>query len=530
MTSHLQSDSADTWLANLPPTPRQRRIALAFAAVLLAGLGLTALFANEPLARIDAFIPTVEGIIFLTDLFTATLLFSLSGIHHSRAILILASGYLFTALIVVPHALTFPGAFSPTGLLGPGRQSTGWLYIFWHLGFPTAVLIYAYLRGEELKTSATQPLIRYGIGLSVVSVVVVVVGLTLLANAGERLLPPVFLDATHIAPLGHYIVAFEASICAAVLVIFWRRRRSVLDQWLMVVALAFLSELVINGLFISSRFTLGWYGSRIFSLVTSTIVLVVLLEETTRLYGDLARSNVMLQREQNNRLMNFEAVAASISHEVKQPLTGIAVGGSAVLRFLRTTPPALDKARSTVEAMMAATNRASQMLDDIRNLFGQNESTRCPIDVNTLALSALRSLDRELKTHNVRTSVKLKAGLPRVIGHGGQLQEVIVNLIQNAIDAMAVADNEHRLLQVRTEVTGADEISLEIEDTGPGVDPRKSNEIFDAFFTTKPQGMGLGLAICRMIIGRHEGRLSVSPAHPNGAVFRVILPRAWLTD
>lgn len=525
MRAHSQSDSADTWLANLPPTPGQRRGALAVAAVLLVGLGVTALFANEPLARIDAFIPTIEGIVFLTDLFTAILLFSLCRVHQSRALLILASGYLFTALIVVPHALTFPGAFSPTGLLGPGPQSTGWLYIFWHLGFPTAVLIYAYLRGEEIKTSATPPLIPYGIGWSVVSVVIVVGGLTLLAIAGQRHLPRVFLDATHIAPLGHYIVAFEALISAGIFVVFWRRPRSVLDQWLMVVALAFLSELLINGLFISARFTLGWYGSRIFSLVTSTIVLVVLLEETTRLYGDLARANVMLQREQNNKLMNFEAVAASISHEVKQPLTGIAASGSAVLRFLGTTPPALEKARSATEFIIAAAHRAGQMLDDIRYLFGPNESARCPVDLNTLALSALRSLDRELKTHNIRTSIKLEPDLPQAIGHGGQLQEVIVNLLQNAIDAMAAADNEHRLLQVRTEVTGAEEIRLEIEDTGPGVDPKKSDEIFDAFFTTKPDGMGLGLAICRMIIGRHEGRLSVSPGNPKGAVFEVVLPQ-----
>jgi signal transduction histidine kinase len=519
------ADSANTWLVNLPPTPVQRRIALAVAVVLLVGLGVTALFADEPLQRIDAFIPTIEGAVFLTDLITAVLLFSQCWIYHSRALLALASGYLFTALIVVAHVLTFPGAFSPTGLLGAGLQSAGWFYSFWHLGFPTAVLIYAYLRDEEPKRPITQPLIPCGIGLSVASVVSLVCGLILLATGGERYLPLMFLDATHLAPLTHYIVTFEALICVVALAMLWGHRRSVLDQWLMVVTLAFLSELVINGLLISARFTLGWYVSRIFSLVTSTVVLIVLLGETTRLHGRLARSNAMLQREQNNKLMNLEAVTASISHEVRQPLTGIVAGGSALLRFLGATPPKLEKARSATEGMIAAAHRASQILDDIRNLFGTTENARGPVDVNDLALGALRTLDSELKNHNITTRVALKAELPPVMGHSGQLQEVIVNLIQNAIDAMDAVDNEHRVLQVGTEHNGGDAISIEIEDTGPGIDPKKSDDIFEAFFTTKPHGMGLGLAICRMIIERHEGRLSVSSAIPHGAVFRVMLPQ-----
>ena len=528
MPAHLQADSAETWLVNLPPTPVQRRIALAVAVVLLVGLGVTALFANEPLPRIDAFIPTIEGAVFLTDLITAVLLFSQCWIYHSRALLALASGYLFTALIVVAHVLTFPGAFSPTGLLGAGLQSTGWFYTFWHLGFPTAVLIYAYLRGEEPKRPITQPLIPCRIGLSVASVVSLVCGLTLLATGGERYLPPMFLDATHLAPLTHYIVTFEALICLVALAMLWGQRRSVLDQWLMVVTLAFLSELVINGLLISARFTLGWYVSRIFSLVTSTIVLVVLLEETTRLYGLLARSNAMLRREQNNRLMTLEAFALSISHEVRQPLTGIVARGDALLRFLGGTPPKLDKVRSAGEEMIAAAHRASQILDDIRNLFGTAERPQSPVDMNDLAVKALGALDSELKSHNVITRVQLASQLPPIMGHAGQLQEVIVNLIQNAVDAMDSVDDDRRVLQVRTKYNGGEAISVEIEDSGPGIETKKADNIFDAFFTTKPHGMGLGLAICRMIIERHEGQLVASSANRHGTVFRITLPQMKL--
>jgi signal transduction histidine kinase len=424
-------------------------------------------------------------------------------------------------LIVIPHVLTFPSAFSPTWLLGAGLQSTGWLYVFWHVGFPIALLIYACLKDEkptELSTEAPAFAVRWSVIITVSSVC----GVTWLTTSGERFLPRLFLDATHIAPLSHYLIAFEVLICVVALAMLWRKKRSVLNQWLMVVALAFASELIINGLLISARFTLGFYVSRLFSIVTSTIVLVVLLEETTRLYVRLARSNAMLLREQNNRLMTLDALASSISHEVRQPLTAIVGGGSALLRYVGGTPPKLDKARSAAEGIVAAGHRASQILDDIRNLFGTGEQAHSRVDINDLVVSALRALDSELKLHNVTTRVQLASQLPPVMGHAGQLQEVIVNLIQNAIDAMDSVDNDHRVVQVRTQHNG-DAVNVEIKDRGPGIDPKKSDSIFDTFFTTKPHGMGLGLAICRMIVERHEGRLAVSSANPQGAIFRIML-------
>jgi C4-dicarboxylate-specific signal transduction histidine kinase len=226
--------------------------------------------------------------------------------------------------------------------------------------------------------------------------------------------------------------------------------------------------------------------------------------------------------------MNLEAMAASISHEVRQPLTGLTLSGGALLRYLGDTPPKLEKARSAAEKVIAAGHRISQILDDIRNLFGTTERAPGPLNMNDLALSALRALDGELKNHNIVTRAHLKRELPPVMGHNGQLQQVMVNLIQNAIDAMDSVDSDRRVLQVRTEHDGGDAISITIEDTGPGIDPKNSDNMFDAFFTTKPHGMGLGLAICRMIIERHDGKLSVSSTTPHGAVFRVKLPQMKL--
>jgi len=528
MSARPESDSAATWLVNQPPTPLQSRMALAIAAALLVGSVITALFADTPLPRIDAFIPAMEVAVIVTDFIAAVLLFSQSWIYHSRALLVLASGYLFTALIVLLHMLTFPGAFSPTGLLDAGLQSAGWLYTFWHAGLPITLLIYAFLKDEKPTEPGTQPLTPFSVSWSVTIVVCLVCVLTWLATAEERFLPRLLLDGTHFTPLASYLLTLEALVCVMALAMLWGKPRSVLDEWLMVVIIAAMSELIINGIFISARFTLGWYVGRLFSIFTSTIVLVFFLAETARLYGRLARSNAMLLREQNNRLMTLEAFALSISHEVRQPLTGIVARGDALLRFLGGTPPKLDKVRSAGEEMIAAAHRASQILDDIRNLFGTAERPQSPVDMNDLAVKALGALDSELKSHNVITRVQLASQLPPIMGHAGQLQEVIVNLIQNAVDAMDSVDDDRRVLQVRTKYNGGEAISVEIEDSGPGIETKKADNIFDAFFTTKPHGMGLGLAICRMIIERHEGQLVASSANRHGTVFRITLPQMKL--
>jgi signal transduction histidine kinase len=519
-------DTTEIGLLNLQPTARQTRAALAVAAALLAGLILSMPFADTPLPRIDAFIPTLESAVIVTDFITSVLLFSQCWISNSRALLALASGYLLTALIVISHVLTFPGAVSPTGLFGAGLQTAGWLYLFWHLGLSAALIAYACLKDEKLEEHPmTKNSIAYAIGWSVVIVVSVVCGLTLLVTAGERVLPSVFVDEIHLAPLARYFLAFNVLLSAAALAMLWRKRRSVLDQWLMVVTLALMSELAINGLLISARFTLGWYVSRLFAIATSTAVLAVLLEETVILYGRLARSNAMLLRERNNRLTNLEALSAAITHEVRQPLTTITINGGALVSLLGKVPPELDEARSAAEEMIAAGHRISGILHGIGDLFGKTKREPSPVDVNHLVVEALHIFDKELTDHKVTVHAELASELPPALGHRGQLQEVITNLIQNAIEAMATVHDEPRELQVRTGRHGGDAISVTIADTGPGIDSKKSGKIFEAFFTTKSHGMGLGLAICRMIVERYGGQLSVSQASPRGAIFQMILPQ-----
>jgi two-component system, NtrC family, sensor kinase len=251
-----------------------------------------------------------------------------------------------------------------------------------------------------------------------------------------------------------------------------------------------------------------------------------LIAELRQRTEELGRSLADLQRERDNKLMNLEAMAASIAHEVRQPLSAIATSGNAALRFLGRTPPDHKEVRSSLSRIISNSHRASQVFDNIRTLFGKVDKGHELIDMNEIVLEVLHTLRGELKDRVITVRTELTSQLPLVMGHRGQLHEVLLNLVRNAIEAMDAIKDGRRVLQARTERhDGRDEIVVAIEDSGPGIDPEKLDGIFDAFVSTKPQGMGLGLAICRMIIDRHGGQLSASSGKRRGAVFQFILPR-----
>lgn len=503
-------------LVDLAPNRGQKRAAIIVVAALLAVFVVVAPFAGIRLPRLAAFHPVLDAMILVTDLITALLLFAHFSISRSRALLVLAGGYLFTALIVIPHALTFPGAFTATGLLGADTKTAAWLYRFWHFGFPVALLLYAWLKDEKNVKSGSA---RSSICWTVAAVTMIVCGLVLLATVGASLLPRPFADGGQLSPAGMYGVEFDLLVNAAALAFLWARRRSVLDLWLLVVACASVGELARAAV----RFSLAFYDSRIFSLVTSTIVLIVLLGETTKLYARVAQSNMLLRRERDHKLMNLEAVVAAISHELKQPLATILVRGGTALRLLEHAPPNLEKVRSALEQILSEDRRATEIFNNLRELFNAAKGARVSINVNALALDTLRLLRDDLKEHDIITHTELMTKPRLIFGHKGQLQEVLINLIHNAVEAMDLINDRARILRLRTDNYDRDAVIVTIEDTGPGIKAKKVEAIFDAFVTTKPQGTGLGLAICRMIVERHGGQLFASPSD-KGGVFQLILP------
>jgi signal transduction histidine kinase len=525
MEARVSVDEPAIFLSDLPATSEQRRLVLAVAILLLVAFAFVAPFADVPMQRFDAFIPSVQAIIFTNDLITSVLLFAHYAVAPTRALLALAIGYLFTALIVIPHALTFPGAFSPTGLLGAGLQSTGWLYYFWHIGSPMAVLAYAYFKDTSRPTTASRGSVAKAIGWSVAIVVALVCGLTWVATAGSSVLPTFFSDSTrHVRSSLYILIPLILLVGSLALAVLWVRRRSVLDYWLMLAVYSLILEEILIALLSGARFSLGFYAGRAFSLVTSIVVLVLLLSETTRLYIRLARSYRLLEHERDNKLMNVEAITASIAHEVSQPLTAIASGSSAAVRFLDGAQPDIQKVQALLRKVNSESHRASEVFESIRALFRKVDQDRELVDLNDVILEVLKSFREELHDGNVIARSELTAELPNVEGHRSQLRQVIFNLVHNSLEAMEKMTGRSRTLLLRTELQGRDAIVVTVEDSGPGIDPKQMDGIFEAFVTTKSHGMGLGLAICRAIVDRHGGQLSAMSDGNYGAKFKIVLP------
>ena len=529
MTAHDLADNPVVSLVYLPVTPRQRRAVFIIALVLIAALVISAPFSRTPLVRIDSFIPTLEGVIFVNDFITSILLFAQFSVVRSRAILALASGYLFTALIVVPHALTFPGAFTPTGLLGAGLQTTGWLYFSWHWGMALAILTYALLRNtsNEFQPGTTTPKIF----TSVVTVVFAVGALTWITTAEEPHLPVLFTStvagigslrfAINAYTIGVYVPLFLAGIA---LVVLWLRRHSVLDYCVILVIVAFVAEHLTAFVFSAPRFTLGFYIGRSFSFATSIFVLGFLIDQITNLYFNLAHTNMMLARERDNKLMNAGATAAAMAHELKQPLAAMVANADASLEFLDQMPPNLPRAKEALNDIVADGHHTSDALDGIRTLFRSVNQTREPVDINQIIGEVLHSIREELTDNGITAQPELTSQIPLVQGNRSQLQQVIFNLAHNAVEAMAGAGGHSRVLRLVTQRSDPDRIVVAVQDTGPGIEPKRLNEIFETFVTTKPQGTGLGLAICRVIVERHGGQLTAHSDGKNGAVFQFVLP------
>jgi signal transduction histidine kinase len=520
-----EADGADTWLGGLPPTARQSWSAVALSAVALLAFGAVAPFAGLPLAELNAFFPSLDAIVFVTDLITSVLLLAQFSISRSRALLVLANGYLFTALIVIPHALTFSGAFSPTGLLGAGIQTGSWLFIFWHVGFAAALSAYAVLGEEKWAKPISEAWTLPAIGWSVTSVLGLVCSLTWLATEGATLLPPIILDKTRISPLVIYPVSFAMLISIAALVLLWARRRSVLDQWLIVVALMYILELAFSGLFPNVRFSVGFYAGRVFSLVTSSIALIVVLAETTLLYAHLAQSVMNRRRDREGREIAMDAMAASIAHEIGQPLGAMVANSNAGLRWLDRATPDIDKARAAFTRIVNDGHRASEVISGVRSMFKKDIHGRSPLDVNELVRGVLTMIDRDLRSQRVSVSLELREGLPQLLADRGQLQQVFLNLMMNSIEAMRSVTDRARLLRIRSDIAPEPpSVVVMIEDSGTGIDRKDKDRIFDPFFSTKSTGTGVGLTICQSIIRAHGGNLRASDNNPYGTIFHVALP------
>ena len=224
------------------------------------------------------------------------------------------------------------------------------------------------------------------------------------------------------------------------------------------------------------------------------------------------------------RINRLGAMTASIAHEINQPLAAIAANTSAALRWLANTTPNLDEARAALKSAGRETQRAADVIEGIRAMFKSDSHNRVLLDINQLVREVLVLVQSELFKRGISLDTELTENLPQVMADRVQLQQVVMNLVTNAMDAMEPIADRPKLLRVKSSIGDGDIVVVAIEDTGTGIDADKVDRVFDAFFTTKPNGMGMGLSICRSIIEAHNGRLGVSAGAQYGSVFRFELP------
>jgi len=226
-----------------------------------------------------------------------------------------------------------------------------------------------------------------------------------------------------------------------------------------------------------------------------------------------------------NRVTTLGELTASIAHEVNQPLTGIVTNGSACLRLLDREPPDLVEVRSAVDSIISDGMRASEVVRRVRALSRKADVQMAELNINDLICDVVRLLQREVLDHLASLRLDLASSPPHVLGDRVQLQQVIINLVVNGMEAMAAVTDRPRELVIRSSQRDADQVLVEIQDGGSGIEPENEDRLFNAFFTTKSHGMGMGLSVCRSIIQAHGGRIWASPnAGGAGATFRFTLP------
>jgi signal transduction histidine kinase len=259
-------------------------------------------------------------------------------------------------------------------------------------------------------------------------------------------------------------------------------------------------------------------------LLQAALIAALLVQIIRRRRAEAASRAALADLARVTRLTTIGEMTASIAHEINQPLGAIVTNGEAGLRWLSNAAPDLAEVRAALTRMVGSAHRASQVIARIRAMLKKDDGTRVPVDLNDLVEEVLVFVRGEIEDNKITVKTQLDETLPKVFADHVQLQQVVLNLVLNAIDAMASVTDRERLLKLRLEQAGDSTVMLTVADAGTGIAADIRDRIFEAFFTTKSHGMGMGLSICRSIVVAHGGQLLVSAGHPFGTVFQVELP------
>jgi len=511
-------------VALMPYTPRHRAMAVGVVAGMLAVSALLAPFVNLQIGRMDSFLPVVQTVMSAADLLTATLLFAQYSVQPHRALLVVASGYIFAGSFAFLQTLSFPGSYAPNGLIGDVYNTPAWFFVLWYTTFPLSILSYTLLKDKEKKPPRST---RISIAITLICVIATIALLSWLVIGEVEHLPRFFTTGIMLqTPLSNQFNVGLTLLGCLVLVVLFVRRRTVLDLWLMVTLFAAVPNFLVAAYAGSARFSVGWYSARGFALIASCMLLSVLVTEMTVLYSRLANALVMQRRERANRFVSIDAATAAIAHEIRSPLASITLNADTAQQEIVAQPPRLEEARAILKDIGEASIRVNEIITSVRRLFKDATDQPAMISIEDVARQVLRLLKHELQFNEVLVVTEFQVEAPLAHADPVQLQQVILNLFKNAIEAMASTPRNRRRLNIGTRIEQESFVLLSIQDTGTGVSPQDRDRVFEAFFTTKPAGMGLGLAICRTIIERYEGRLVLGKSGPQGSTFEITLPVA----
>ena len=255
-------------------------------------------------------------------------------------------------------------------------------------------------------------------------------------------------------------------------------------------------------------------------LIQSALISWLLYEHRRRQRAEIVARNTMSELTHVNRMATLNQLSASIAHEVRQPLAAILANAQAALRWLER--PNVEEVREGLKGIVSDGNRASDIIKNLRAMFKNDAQEKTLVDINKVVLSVLALVRIDLQKHEIELQTQLDDRIPEVLGNQVQLQQVILNLVNNAIESMSSLKT--RVLRIQTKLNASNTMHVSVEDTGTGIEPSDLARLFQPMFTTKERGMGMGLSICQSIIENHNGRIWASPGVNGGSIFQFELP------